>query len=261
MKINDRIISHDFMPYYVAEACNNHGGSLEVAKAMVEAADNIGANACKFQLRFGPGYLTNYEYEELYHTFRGRDIVVFFTVFDDEGIELAKSLRVPVVKIGSAEWIDFQFVKRVTTIGAPMIVSTGGGERTQVDTLAEILKNSTLPCALLHCMSIYPCPSAFAYLDLIRTYRYYALPIGFSDHTLGIHLTLAAIAKGACIIEKHFTLDPRIGGPDQHISLMPKKFQELVDKGDAVWRACLPVKKIYLKEEREKLSKFREKSV
>ena len=257
IKIKNRTLGYEHAPYYIAEACNNHGGDKTLALRMVDAAHRIGADAIKFQLRRGEGRLTEHEHQEIRDYCGEKYIDYVVTAYDPRGVDLAHILKPEAMKIGSAEWVDKDFVRLVLSLHLPTFMSTGGGEWDYLRKYEDIFKPDTV---ILHCTSMYPTPPAYADLFLIRFYKtYFNNLIGFSDHTIGHHITCGAVANGACVIEKHFTLDRALRGPDQQVSLEPYEFQTMIDQCDQVWEASRFKLKSCYKQEKEKLAKWRDR--
>jgi len=257
VQIKNRKIGYNHLPYYIAEACNNHQGDLDRALSTVDAAHRVGADAIKFQLRRGPGYLTEENHQEIRKYCGEKYIDYIVTAYDARGVDFAHLLDPEIMKIGSAEWIDKTFVELVISLGKPTFMSTGGGEWEHLRSYEDIFREDTV---ILHCTSMYPTQPIYADLYLIRYYKIYFEKnlIGFSDHTLGHHITCGAVANNACVIEKHFTLDRTLRGPDQQISLEPFEFQVMIDHCDQVWEASRVKVKTCYKQEKEKLAKWRD---
>lgn len=232
----------------IAELGVNHNGSLERALRLVEAAYEAGADAVKLQL-FEPGELcsrreraeelamlaryrlSDEQHARIVRAARQRGLPVFATPFDEPSLRLLERLEIPLIKIGSGEVTHTPFLAAVARVGKSVILSTGGCEIADVDRAVETLRGAgCLRPALLHCVSAYPPPDDQVHLRVLVTLaqRYPDLTIGFSDHTLGIEATIAAVALGARIIEKHLTLDRRDEGPDHAASAAPLGFAALV---------------------------------
>lgn len=245
-------------PLLIAELSGNHGGRLEQALAMVDAAARAGADLIKIQT-YRPGTITVdhdgpefriesglwqgrtlYELYEEAHTpwdwhaalfERARDLGVplFSSPFDLTAVDLLESLHCPVYKIASFELVDHGLIDRVAATGKPVIMSTGIAALQEIDEAVEIVRRHRgTPLVLLHCTSAYPAPVEEADLATIPMLaERYRVPVGLSDHTLGIAVPVAAVALGACLIEKHFTLDRSDGAVDAAFSLDPGEFADM----------------------------------
>ncbi len=264
--IAGREIGRACPPFVIAELSGNHNASLERALRLVDAAAAAGAEAIKLQTytpdtitldHDGPGFRiegglwagrtlhdlygeaqTPYEWHEaLFAHARALGLIVFSSPFDASAVELLERLEAPAFKIASFEAIDLPLIRRAARSGKPMIVSTG--MTTEVE-IAEALEAAGGPActALLHCVSAYPAAFADANLRAIPMLaERYGCPVGLSDHTPGTAAAVAAIALGACIVEKHFTLARADGGPDSAFSLEPDELKRLVEDCRQAWEA------------------------
>ncbi len=245
--------------FVVAEAGVNHNGDLTMALALVDAAADAGADAVKFQTfrtdalvsRAAPkaGYqvettgpdesqremlarleLSPEAHAGLQARCAKRGVVFFSTPFDEGSADLLERLGVPVVKIPSGEITNLPFLRHVARKGRPLIVSTGMSTLEEVAAaVAAIRAAGDPPLALLQCVSAYPAPPADTNLRAMDTLRErFAVPVGLSDHTLGLEVALAAVARGAAVVEKHLTLDKGLPGPDHRASLDPGEMAALV---------------------------------
>lgn len=247
--------------YVVAELSANHRGSLDEARQLIHAAADAGADAVKLQtytadtltidsqrewFRIEAGTLwsgrTLYDlYQEAYtpwewHAELKREaercgLTLFSTPFDFTAVEFLEQLEMPAHKIASFELVDLALVTAVAQTGKPLIVSTGMADWSEIDeAVAAIRATGNDQFALLKCTSAYPAPLAEMNLRVLPGLaERYGVPVGLSDHSPGHTAAVAAVALGASIIEKHFTLDRRAGGPDAAFSLEPGEFRALVD--------------------------------
>ncbi|WP_458121126.1 N-acetylneuraminate synthase [Paenibacillus sp. Z6-24] len=264
--------------YIIAEIGVNHNGSLERAMQCIDAAVACGANAVKFQTFKSEKLVTQQAQKADYQNkntastesqldmlkkleLRFEDFVTLkdycaeksidfmSTPFDDESAEFLDSIKVDAFKIGSGDMNNIPFLQKINQYRRPVLLSTGMSELDEIREPLTALENC--PVILLHCTSDYPAPLEDVNLRAIRTMAYtYGKIIGYSDHTEGIEVTVAAVALGARVIEKHFTLDRNLPGPDHKASLEPKQFAALVKAvrgieqalGDGVKR-CMPSEK------------------
>ena len=245
--------------FIIAEAGVNHNGELDQALALVEAAARAGADAVKFQsftaeevavedapkasyqqqgddadesqvemlrrLELSPA-----DHRVLAERCQERGIIFLSTPFDPASADLLHELGVKAFKLPSGEVTNLPFLRHVGAKGRPVILSTGMSSLAEVKRAVETLEGAGVSqMALLHCVSAYPAPASSANLRAMETMASaLGLPVGFSDHTQGIEVALAATALGACIIEKHFTLDRSLPGPDHKASLEPHELSALV---------------------------------
>lgn len=245
--------------FIIAEAGVNHNGDLALAKKLVEAAATAGADAVKFQTfkasnlvsKIAP--LAEYQkqntaqeesqfemlqrlelseeaFRELKNFCFEKDILFLSTPFDVESLELLDRLEVPFFKVPSGEITNLPFLRAIAQKKKPMIVSTGMATLAEVkEAVAAIRHAGNGDIILLQCVSSYPADPADANLRAMLTLKdAFGLPVGFSDHTAGIEVALAAAALGAHVIEKHFTLDKNLPGPDHKASLNPEELRALV---------------------------------
>lgn len=237
--ISDRQLGSGFPPYLIAEIGVNHDGDLQKAEALVRAAKKAGADAAKLQA-FSPDKLMSRTspyfgmlsgatlgraaFEHLYAIGEEIGITVFASVFDEAGADLQAELGAPAFKIASGDLTHLPLLRHVAALRRPIILSTGaatlGEVEVAVDTIRTIDPGAAL--ALLHCVSNYPTAPEDANLACMSTLRsQFNVPVGFSDHTDGVAAPIAAVALGAELIEKHFTLDRGAAGPDHALSADP----------------------------------------
>jgi len=245
--------------FIIAEAGVNHNGKLDLAKRLVDVAVDAGADAVKFQTFKAEKVMTadapKAEYQKVttsseesqlemakrlelsFEDFRHlkahcdrAGIMFLSTPFDEESVEFLDALGVAAFKVPSGEVINHPFLGHIARRGKPILLSTGMSCLGEVDEAVRILRaagNEQL--LLLHCVSNYPAHPADANLRAMQTMAAaFQVPVGFSDHTPGIEVALAAVALGACVIEKHFTLDRDLLGPDHRASLGPDQLAALV---------------------------------
>lgn len=257
--LGGRLVGPGYPCFIIAEAGVNHNGSLDLALELVDAAAEAGADAVKFQTfradhlvtRGAPKaayqrattkedesqfeMLKRLELDEAAHraliercTQRG--LVFLSTPFEEGSADLLEYLGVPAFKLSSGEITNLPFLRYVARKGLPIILSTGMATLEEVGRAVESVQCEGCEClALLHCVSAYPADPTDANLRAMATLREtFGVSVGYSDHTLGIEVPLAAVALGACILEKHFTLDQALPGPDHKASASPREFAALV---------------------------------
>jgi len=260
IEIRGRRVGSEAPVYVVAEISANHGQDFARAAKLVETAKVVGADAVKLQT-YTPDTMTIdstqrwfriegtiwhgrslYElYKEAYTPWEwhprlkviandlGLDL--FSTPFDEAAVDFLETVGVPAFKIASFEVVDIPLLRKVAKTGKPVIVSTGMATLGEIDEAVRTLRESGAEqVALLKCTSGYPAEPAEMHLKTIPSLgAAFDLPVGLSDHTLGISIPVAAVALGATIIEKHFTLSRADGGPDAAFSLEPDEFKAMVD--------------------------------
>lgn len=258
--IGERVVGHGCSVFVVAEAGVNHNGDLALAKRLVDAAAQAGADAVKFQTfkaekvisRQAPKAQYQLEttgagesqlemarrlelpfdaFRELQAHSQARGILFMSSPFDEESADFLDELRVPAFKVGSGEVTNWPFLEYVARKGKPVILSTGMSYLTEVGEALRVIREAgNNQIALLHCVSSYPADPADANLRAMDTMaEVFHVPVGYSDHTPGIEVALAAVALGACIIEKHLTLDRSFPGPDHKASLEPEELKAMVE--------------------------------
>lgn len=268
VEINGRKIGPGFPTYIIAEMSGNHGQSLAQAKEIARAAKACGADAIKLQT-YTPDTLTidcdnkffridgtlwhgRTLYElygeaftlwdwqpELMRLAEKIGIDMFSTPFDSSAVDFLESLKVPAYKIASFENCDLALLRKVAATGKPVIASTGMASLAEIDEMVETLRAAGCEhLALLKCTSAYPAPYESMNLRTIpHLAAGFGVPVGLSDHSLGVAAPVAAVALGACIVEKHFTLSRELPGPDSAFSLEPKEFRAMVDQVRAAEKA------------------------
>lgn len=258
--VADRVIGEGNPCFLIAEAGVNHNGDLDLALRMIDAAADAGADAVKFQTfradrlvtagarkaRYQesashPGesqleMLRRLELSEEMHPplvarCSERGVVFLSTPFDEESALFLETLGVPAFKVGSGDLTNLPFLGLLASLGRPMIVSTGMGDHEEVrDAVETIRSEGNSDVVLLHCVSNYPANPRDVNLRAMTTLRdSFGTFVGFSDHTEGFEVALAAVALGASVVEKHFTLDRSLPGPDQRASMEPQGFRRLVE--------------------------------
>ena len=247
--------------FIIAEAGVNHNGSLELAKELVDVAAEAGADAVKFQTFKADKLVSKraqkaeyqkqttsvaesqYEmikkleldesaHRELIRHCKEKQIMFLSTPFDHDSIEMLSNLGIPIFKIPSGEITNLPYLRHIGRLGKEVILSTGMADLGEIEDALDVLIQAGVPrekITVLHATTEYPCPIEEVNLRAMLTIRAaFGVKVGYSDHTQGIEVPIAAAAMGACVIEKHFTLDRAMEGPDHKASLEPKELREMV---------------------------------
>jgi N,N'-diacetyllegionaminate synthase len=245
--------------FVIAEAGVNHNGSLDLALQLVDAAKASGADAVKFQtfradqLATRSAHKAPYQerttansesqfemlqrlqldaaaHRRLIHHCRNAGIQFLSSPFDTQSADLLARMDVPLFKVPSGEITNLPFLQHLARKNRPLILSTGMSTLGEVEEAVQVLKIAgAIQLTLLHCVTEYPAPYAEVNLRAMQTLKLaFGLPVGYSDHTSGIEIAIAAVALGAEVIEKHFTLDRSLPGPDHSASLEPIELQQMV---------------------------------
>lgn len=259
MSIQGREIGGAQPCFVIAEAGVNHNGSRELARRLIDVAAEAGADCVKFQtfsaqrlvtasapkasyqVRTTGGQESQYEmlrrlelseedHRELIAHARRRGICFLSTPFDEQSADFLDSLGVPAFKIPSGELTNLPFLAHVARKHKPMIVSLGMASLGETEAAVEAIERAgNRQLVLLQCVSNYPADPADVNLRAMQTVQTaFGVPVGYSDHTEGLEAALAAVALGACVVEKHFTLDRTLSGPDHAASIEPAELQQLV---------------------------------
>lgn len=270
MKIAQRPIGLDHPPFVIAEMSGNHNQSLERALAIVDAAADAGAHGLKIQTytadtmtldladgefvindpnSLWAGKSLHKLYDEahtpwewhapIFARARQRGLIAFSTPFDETAVDFLETLDVPCYKIASFEMTDLPLIRKVAVTGKPMIVSTGMSSAGEIDeTVRAARAAGCRDLILLKCTSTYPATPENTHLRTIPNLREWSgCEVGLSDHTMGIGASIAAVALGATVIEKHFTLARADGGVDSAFSLEPAEMRALVAESERAWQA------------------------
>lgn len=255
IKLGNRMIGDGHPAYIIAEIGINHNGDLEIAKQMIDAAVHGGVDAVKFQkrtpeiatppeqqkqMRETPwGYITYLEYRrkveftvEQYHAIdlfcRERNIPWMVSVWDEPSVDFVEGFDTPAYKIPSASLTDHKLLKHARKTGKPLILSTGMSTMQQIHKAVQIVGEENL--VIMHCTSTYPCEPEELNLKMVETLRkeFPNNPIGYSGHEVGLVPSAVAVALGACMVERHLTLDRAMWGSDQAASVEPSGFERLI---------------------------------
>jgi len=261
IKIGNHHIGRGYPTYIVAEMSANHNQSFDQAIKVIEAAKDAGADAIKLQT-YTPDTLTIdcaneyfkidkgsiWEGRKLYELYREAytpwewhpkikkiatklKLDLFSTAFDTTAVDFLEKMGLPAYKVASFEIVDMPLIRRIAKTGKPIVMSTGMATLAEIDEAVSTIREAGgNQLALLKCTSAYPSrPEDMNLLTIPHLAEAYGLPTGLSDHTLGTTVPVAAVALGACIVEKHFTLSRSIVGPDSAFSLEPHEFKAMVE--------------------------------
>jgi N,N'-diacetyllegionaminate synthase len=291
LSIAGRLVGEGEPPYIIAEIGANHNGDMALCRTMIDAARACGADAVKFQSWSKSSLISSAEYarntryvtgnaptleqaveryqvtREQHHEIaaycRAQGITFFSSAFAREEVDLLESLDVPAYKIASMDVNHLPLLEYVARTGKPVLMSTGMATLGEVERALEVLRcHGAGPVALLHCLSIYPSPPEMVNLRMIDTWRRaFGVPVGYSDHTLGAAVPVAAVALGACIIEKHFTTDKTLEGWDHAISADPADLTAIVEGSRSAWEALGSGVRRVSQDEVEKRKVFRRRMV
>ncbi len=268
IQIAGRSIGPDFPPYIIAELSANHNGQISRAYEIMEMAKKAGADALKLQtyhpdtitfksdkdefqikggLWDGKSLYELYEWahmpwdwhKPLFDKARALDITIFSSPFDPTAVDLLEDLGAPAYKIASFEAVDLPLIRYVAATRKPMIISTGMADKDEIaEAIAAAKDGGCTQLIVLHCVSGYPAPPGEYNLKTVADLaaRFDVLA-GLSDHTIDNVSAIAAVAQGACLIEKHVTMDRSSGGPDDSFSLEPAEFAQLCRDARIAWQA------------------------
>ncbi|MDO8464119.1 MAG: pseudaminic acid synthase [Gallionella sp.] len=269
-KIAGRLIGRNHPPFVIAEMSGNHNQSLERALEIVEAAAKAGAHALKIQTYtpdtmtldldereflisdpgspwagtslyklYGEAYTPWEWHKPIFDRARELGIIAFSTPFDDTAVNFLENLNVPCYKIASFENADLPLIRRVAATGKPLIISTGMATVAELDeTVRAAREAGCKDLVLLKCTSTYPAtPENSNVLTIPHLRELFGCEVGLSDHTLGVGVSVASVALGSTVIEKHFTLNRADGGVDSSFSMEPAEMAQLVVETGRAWQA------------------------
>ncbi|CAN1537390.1 SpsE Sialic acid synthase [Burkholderiaceae bacterium] len=268
--IFDRMVGNSHPPFVIAEMSGNHNQSLERALEIVEAAAKTGAHALKIQTYtpdtmtldlderefhisdpkslwagtslyklYGQAFTPWEWHEAIFKRAKELDIIAFSTPFDATSVDFLESLDVPCYKIASFENTDLPLIRKVAATGKPMIISTGMANIAELDdTVRAARQAGCQDLVLLKCTSTYPATADNTNILTIPHMReLFGCEVGLSDHTMGVGVSVASVALGATVIEKHFTLNRADGGVDSSFSMEPAEMAQLVVETERAWQA------------------------
>lgn len=281
IEIAGRKIGNHFPPYIIAELSANHNGDINRAFEIMGAAKKAGADAIKLQTYTADTITINCHSEDfqihgglwdgqnlydlykwaqmpwewhkpLFDKARELDLTIFSSPFDFTAVDLLEDLNAPAYKIASFECIDLPLIKYVASTKKPMIISTGMADVNEIEEAIQTARdNGCEDLVVLHCVSGYPAPASdYNLATLPDMAKRFGVLTGLSDHTIDNTTAIAAVVLGACLIEKHVTLDRNGGGPDDSFSLEPKELAQLCRDSKTAWKALGQVN--YERKESEK---------
>ena len=261
-KIGERLIGPNYEPFVIAEVGINHEGEFDKAIQMVDAANSAGADCVKFQCHITeaemiptdmkPGEisderlwdiikrceLTEGEERRIRSYCEEKGLIYLCTPFSREAADRLNAMGVDAFKIGSGECNNLPLLDHVARFGKPIILSTGMNDLDSIRESVRTIQEHDVPLMLMHCTSMYPTPYDKVRLGAIpELIKEFGLPAGLSDHSIGIYTCLGAVALGACVLEKHFTISRSWPGPDNPISIEPDELEELVKGAWAIFSA------------------------
>ncbi|MAS50313.1 MAG: pseudaminic acid synthase [Chloroflexi bacterium] len=268
IEIEGTKIGKEFPPYLIAEMSANHNGNINTAKEIIKSAKESGASAVKLQtykpetitldlknsdfilkggLWDGRSLFDLYKeahmpwewHSDLFDYAKELGITIFSSPFDFSAVDLLEDLNTPAYKIASFEVTDLRLIKYIASTRKPLIISTGMANKEEIQEAIDVANESGCDqIAILHCVSGYPAPSSdYNLATLLDLSKQFNKVVGLSDHTLDNVTAIASIALGSSIVEKHFTLDRELGGPDSDFSLEPRELKILADSLNNAWEA------------------------
>ena len=287
IKINEnKMIGENETPFIIAEIGNNHNGNLDTAKELIKTAKEAGADAVKFQVKnieksfskelldstyvnensFGKTYrehkmaleFSEEQMKQLYDFAAKMDIICFSTPFDTDSVDMLERIGNPLYKISSFHVTDLKLIEYVCQTKKPIIISTGMSTIEEIDKAVELIKKFTKDFIIMHCVSCYPTEDKDVNLNIIPTLKNrYNCPIGYSGHERGIAITASTVLLGCCAIERHFTLDRTMKGPDHASSVEPIGLNDIVTRSKKMFNAMGISEKNVLDCELKNRKKFR----
>ena len=290
MKLRDREVKDFNIPYVIAEIGANHNGDMELARKMIDSAKSCGCDAVKFQSWTPESLIAKEEYDrnqkyddspkkhfgslkemvekyylrpeqhiELKNYCDSIGIEFCSTPFSKEEANLLEEMKVAFYKIASMDINHPSFLEYVARKKKPVILSTGMASLSEIEKAIKTIESAgNEEIILLHCISIYPPAYEDIHLNNIKMLRQtFGYPVGFSDHTIGVSIPLAAVALGCCLIEKHFTLDKDLPGWDHAISANPEEMKIIVEESSNIHKALGNYNRLVSPAEEEKKLKFR----
>ena len=282
----NREIGENQYPFIIAEIGNNHNGSIDTAIKLIKSAKESGADAVKFQVKnieksfskelldshyvnensFGKTYrehkmaleFSEEQLKQLYDYATKLDIVCFSTPFDIDSVEVLERIGNPIYKISSFHVTDLDLIEHVCKTKKPILMSTGMSTIEEINKAVGLIRKYTEDFVLLHCVSCYPTEDEDVNLNVIPMLREkYDCPVGYSGHERGVAITSSAIVLGSCVVERHFTLDRTMKGPDHASSVEPLGLVHIVTRSSRMFKAMGNPNKTVLDCELKNRKKFR----
>lgn len=282
-------VGKGYAPYVIAEIGANHNGDMALCRRLIDAAVESGAHAVKFQSWTKSSVVSKAEYqrntsysdtkrhfgslEEMVERYQlsadqhrevraycsEKEIEFLSTAFTREEVDLLESLEVVAHKVASMDVNNLEFLSYLAATGKPVMLSTGMASIGEIERALEVLEGGGAgPVIILHCVSIYPPEHDDINLrNIPMLAEAFESPVGFSDHTIGTAIPLASVALGACVIEKHFTLDRQLEGWDHWISATPEELREIVEQSALIQRSLGRSRRVVSQAEIEKRKTFR----
>lgn len=289
IKLGNTVVGEGHLPYIIAEIGSNHNGDMDLCRKLIDSAADSGAHAVKFQSWSESSLIAKEEYDrnpdysdkkkhfgslrEMVRAYqltpdqhveaqdhcRERGVTFCSSAFSPEEVDMLERLDVPFFKVASMDIVNLPLLRHIARKQRPMIISTGMSTLAEIEQAVETVRGEgNEQILLLHCISIYPPEYDTIRLRNMATLRQaFDVPVGFSDHSLGTSIPLAAIAMEACLIEKHFTLDKEMAGWDHAISADPTELRTIVVEGRNIFNALGGHTRIVTDAEIEKRVKFR----
>ncbi len=282
----NRWIGENEPPFIIAEIGNNHNGDFNMAFKLIKIAKEIGVDAVKFQVKnieksfskelldssyvnensFGKTYrehkqvleFSEQQLKQIYDYAKKLDIVCFSTPFDIDSVDLLERIDNPIYKISSFHVTDLPLIERICKTKKPILISTGMSTIAEIDNAIDLIKKYTELYTILHSVSSYPTADEDINLNIIPTLRdRYKCPVGYSGHERGIAICSSAVVLGACVIERHFTFDRTMKGPDHASSVEPTGMADIVSRAKRFFVAMGNTEKRVLDCELKNRKKFR----
>ena len=287
IKINqNKLIGENEYPFIIAEIGNNHNGNLDTAMKLIESAKKAGADAVKFQVKnieksfgkelldspyvnensFGKTYrehkmaleFSEEQMKQLYDFASKINIICFSTPFDIDSVDMLERIGNPIYKISSFHVTDLKLIEYVCKTKKPIIISTGMSTIEEIDKAIELIKKYTKDFVIMHCVSCYPTEDKDINLNIIPTLKNrYNCIVGYSGHERGIAISASTVLLGSCAIERHFTLDRTMKGPDHASSVEPVGLNDIVTRSKKFFVSMGKAEKDVLDCELKNRKKFR----